>query len=74
MKLQVTFTVDIDSIEDDGISLTRLDDQSKQCVEEAVAEAITNAIRYAEGNGHVHSMDEQIAILCDSTVVAKFLE
>ncbi len=72
MKLQVTFTVDVDWCDADLAPKTN-DDRVKKCVEDSVSEAIANAIRFAEGQGHIHLMENTIAILCDSPVVAKFI-
>ena len=64
MKVQVTFTVDVDSCEGRPLPENRL-------VEQAVAQAVANAIGYAEGEGHVHELSGEISILMDGGIVAR---
>jgi DNA ligase-1 len=65
MKIQVTFTVDVDPV-DDCQPLP-----SAEQIEAAVAEAVVNAMQYTQDGGHCHSLQERISILMDSEVRAK---
>ena len=63
MKVQVTFTVDVDSVDDEPLPPVKE-------IEAAVAEAVENVMQYAQGEGHVHPLQDRISILVDSDVVA----
>ena len=66
MKVQITFTADVDSVEGDPLPPVKE-------IEAAVAEAVQNAMQYAQGEGHVHSLRTRISILMDSEVSAHLL-
>jgi anti-sigma regulatory factor (Ser/Thr protein kinase) len=72
MKLQVRFTVDVDWCDED-LGPVKKGDPLADRIEASVAEAITNAIAYAQGEGHKHDMEDKISILADSEVVAKLI-
>lgn len=72
MKIQVTFTVDVDWCDEDLGPVVKGDPLANR-IEAAVAEAVTHAIRHGEGEGHVHNMESIISILMDSDVSAKMI-
>lgn len=62
MKVQVSFTVDVDYVDEDA-------KLSEAEILEAVKEAVFNALSKAETEGHVHQHEDKVAILMDSEVV-----
>lgn len=70
MKFGVAFSVDVDGVE---TPLVDAGPELEKMLVKAVGEAVTTAIRHAEGNGHVHSMDDTISILMDSEVSVRRL-
>ena len=73
MKVQVNFTVDVDWCDED-LGPVRRGDPLADRIEASVAEAITNALAHAQGEGHVHDMQAVISILADSSVQAKIID
>jgi hypothetical protein len=57
MKVELTITLDVEGQEDAG----QLADKPR--VLRSVREAIEHAIRYGQGEGHVHDMSESISIM-----------
>ncbi len=60
MKVQVTFTVDVDRSGDEPLPPAHQ-------IESYVAQAIGHALAHAEG-------DDRVSILCDSPIIAKICE
>lgn len=73
MKLQVIFTVDVDWCDEDLGPPADGDPLCKQ-IEEAVAEAIAEALQRTEDMGYNHSMSGQISILVDSDISVNMLD
>ena len=61
MKVQVTFTVNVDWCDED-LGPVKKGDPMRGQIERCVAEAVHNAMLYAQGEGHTHEMENEISI------------
>ena len=66
MKVQVTFTVDVDFIAGER--------PGRREVERAIAQAMTNALWRESADGFEHDLSDRIRIVADNAVVAKVVE
>jgi hypothetical protein len=72
MKLQVTFTVDVDFLDTD-LGPVESGDPLAEGIEHSVAQAVKNALDAAADSGFSHGMENIITIVADSPVVAKLV-
>jgi hypothetical protein len=57
MKVQLTVTLDVEGLASDAVLA------DKPRVLDSVRQAIQNAIRHGQGEGHVHKMSDEISIM-----------
>jgi hypothetical protein len=72
MKLQVTFTVDVNFCDED-LGPVESGDPLAERIEDSVAEAVKNALDKASDDGFDHDLENVITIVADNPVVAKLV-
>jgi hypothetical protein len=72
MKVQVTFTVDVDFL-DLKVGPVESGNPLAERIEDSVAEAVKNALDKASDDGFDHDMENIITIVADNSVVAKLV-
>ena len=68
----MTFTVDVDFLDPD-LGPVKSGDPMAERIENAVAEAVKNALDKASDDGFDHDMENIITIVADNLVVAKLV-
>jgi hypothetical protein len=63
MKVQVLLTLDVDDCDPEETTTSPADKKR------ATAEAIHNAVQYAQGEGHVHELQDVLSIMLDKVEV-----
>jgi hypothetical protein len=62
MKVQVLLTLDVEDCEEDGAT-------SPADKKRAAAEAIHNAVKHAQADGHTHELEDELSIMLDKVEV-----